>query len=123
MHLMLLPFMAAASRRMELDADAVVTNIGGAEHLAKHLRLSEFADWTHGGWEAFGLKTHPPVAERIDHLTGKPRQSLLDPLTHTLDRVTPFGLTVREFLIWAVFVPSVLVTAGYWIFDLWRVHS
>jgi Zn-dependent protease with chaperone function len=123
MHLMLLPFMAAASRRMELEADAVVARIGGAEHLVSHLRLSEFADWTHGGWEAFSVKTHPPVAVRIDHLSGKPRRSLLDPLTHALDRVSPFGLSVRELVIWGVFLPSVLVIAGYWLSNLWRLHS
>ncbi|HUZ86150.1 MAG TPA: M48 family metalloprotease [Candidatus Baltobacterales bacterium] len=123
MHLMLLPFVAAASRRMELEADAVVARIGGAEHLVSHLRLSEFADWTHGGWEAFSVKTHPPVAVRIDHLSGKPRRSTLDPLTHTLDRLTPFGLSVRELVIWGVFLPSVLVVAGYWLSNLWRLHS
>jgi hypothetical protein len=63
------------------------------------------------------------VAVRIDHLSGKPRRSRLDPLTHTLDRVSPFGLSVRELVIWGVFLPSVLVVAGYWLSNLWRLHS
>lgn len=121
MHLMLLPFMAAASRRMELEADAAVARIGGAEHLANHLRLTEFADWTHGGWEAFNVKTHPPVAVRIDHLGGKPRTSLLDPVTRFLDRVLIFGIRVREWA-FGFFLGGVLVALAHGILNSGGLH-
>lgn len=121
MHLMLLPFMAAASRRMELEADAVVARIGGAEHLMSHLRLAQFADWTHGGWEAFGVKTHPPVAVRIDHLSGKPRRSTLDPVTRVLDRVIILA-TVRELLL-ALFAGGIVGQVLLLVLGYWPLHS
>ena len=108
MHLMLLPFMTAAQRHMELEADAVVARIGGEDALIHHLELARFGDWTHGGWESFSLKTHPPVAVRIDHLRGRPRKSVLDPFTRALDHVLVFGIQVREWAL-GLFVAGVLV--------------
>jgi len=121
MNLMLLPSMAAACRRMELEADAVVAQIGGAEALAHHLRLAQFADWTDGGWEAFGLRTHPPVAVRIDHLSGTPRRSSLDPVTRLLDRVIVLGIHGREFA-FGGFIAGVLVASVLGLLHLGGIH-
>ncbi len=121
MHLMLLPIMAAASRRMELEADAAVAQIGGGEALAHHLTLTQFADWNDGGWEAFSVKTHPPVAVRIEHLRGKPRRSSLDLVTQLLDRVIVAGIRGRDFA-FGSFIAGVLVASVFGILHLGGLH-
>lgn len=114
---MLMPFMAAACRRMELEADGVVARIGGEEALASHLRLAQFADWVDGGWEAFGLKTHPPVPVRIDHLMGTPRRSRLDPVIRLLDRAPVIGIRVRDFALGG-FIAGVLFASVFGLLHL-----